>query len=142
MQPLSSPDPWDSVPYLGGIGIFGLESFMSPDDEETVGSTDDPTDEPIAFMIPPFTGGGDGHYSDEGPVIPQIPGLTPLNPPSGDHPSDGPPHGGPPLDGPKPPGGGSHDELPPPVVPEPTSITLFGTGAVWLAIKRYRARKP
>jgi hypothetical protein len=143
MQPLSSPDPWNSIPYLGGIGTFALNSFISPIDDETVDSPeDDVTDPPIAFVIPPFTGGGDGHYSDEGPVTPQVPGLTPLNPPSGGHPSDGPPNGAPPLGDPHTPGGGSDGELPPPVVPEPTSLTLFGTGAVWLAIKRYRARKP
>jgi hypothetical protein len=34
-----------------------------------------------------------------------------------------------------------HDEVPPPVVPEPTSLTLFGTGALWMAIKRYRSRR-
>jgi len=31
-------------------------------------------------------------------------------------------------------------EVPPPVVPEPTSLTLFGTGAAWLALRRYRQR--
>jgi hypothetical protein len=142
MEPLSSSDPWNSIPFLAGIGAFGIGSVVSPLDEETSGgSEDDQTDPPIAFAFPPVTGGGDGHYSDEGPVIVEIPGLTSLNPPSDDDPSDGPPLGGPPLGGPQPPGGGPDGELPPPVVPEPTSLTLFGTGAVWLAIKRYRQRR-
>jgi hypothetical protein len=136
MQPLSSPDPWDSVPYLGGFGVFGVGSPLFTD--ESVGSpVDDGTDEPIGFELPPGTG-GDGHYSDGGPVIVEVPGLTTLNPPSDDDPSDDPPHGGPPFGGPETPGGGSDGELPPPVVPEPTSLTLFGTGALWMAIKRYR----
>jgi hypothetical protein len=150
MEPLSSSDPWDSIPFLGGIGAFGVGSVMSPLEEETVGSpVDEGTDPSIAFVFPPASG-GDGHYSDEGPgrdppggehheppsVIVEVPGLTTLNPPSDDHPFDSPP-----LGGPETLGGGSDAELPPPVVPEPTSLTLFGTGAVWMAIKRYRQDK-
>jgi hypothetical protein len=149
MEPLTSSDPWNSIPFLGGIGSFGPGSVLSPREEDPAGSSvDDGTDEAIAFVLPPVTG-GDGHYSDEGPgpnppggehhdppsVIVEVPGLTPLTPPSDDPPSDGPP-----LGGPETPGGGSDGELPPPIVPEPTSLTLFGTGALWLALKRYRQR--
>ena len=138
MAPPSSSDPWDAIPFLGGIGWFG--GVGSPlTDKEAGNPADDESDPPIAFVLPPSTGGGDGHYSDEGPLIVQVPGLTPLNPPSDDHPPNNP--GGPPLGGPAPPVGGSNGELLPPVVPEPTSLTLFGTGAVWLAIKRYRQRR-
>jgi hypothetical protein len=136
MQPLSSSDPWDALPFVSGIA--GFSPLLNDD---SVGSpVDDGTDEAIAFVFPPFTGGGDGHSSDDGPVVPHVPGLTPLNPPSGDHPSGGTPPGGPPLGGPETPGRGSDGELPPPVVPEPTSLTLFGTGALWMAVKRYRGR--
>jgi hypothetical protein len=145
MQPLSSSDPWDALPLV--IGIAGYSPLLT---DNSVGNpVDDGADEPIAFVFPTLIG-GDGHSSDEGPgpnppgghhdlppVVVEVPGLTPLNPPSDDH-----PQGGPPLGGPETPGGGSDGELPPPVVPEPTSLTLFGTGALWMAIKRYRQRKP
>jgi hypothetical protein len=134
MQPLSSSDPWDAVPFAGGFGAFGGGSPLLTDN--SVGRpADDRTDEPIAFVFPPTITDGE----DPG-VIVEVPGLTTLNPPSDGNPSDGPPTGGPPIGGPETPGGGSDGELPPPVVPEPTSLTLFGTGALWMAIKRYRGR--
>jgi len=136
MQPLSSSDPWDAVPFAGGIGGFGGGSPIFT--EDSVGD-DRRTDESIAFVFPEtIRDGEDGGGSNPPGLIVEVPGLTTLNPPSDDHPSDGTPPGGPPLI----PGGGSDGELPPPVVPEPTSLTLFGTGALWMAINRYRQRKP
>jgi len=139
MQPVDSSDPWNSVPFAFGLGAFGIPLLT----DNSVGSAaDEGTDEPIAFVFPPTITDGDGGGGPNPPgLIVEVPGLSTLNPPSDDHPSDGTP-GGPPLGGPEIPGGGSSGELPPPVVPEPTSLTLFGTGALWMAIKRYRQRKP
>jgi len=140
MQPLSSSDPWDAVPFAAGIGGFGV-GFPLLTDNSIGRPADDRTDEPIAFVFPPTITDGDGGGGPSPPaLIVEVPGLTTLNPPSDDHPSGGTPPGGPPLGGPEIPGGGSDTELPPPVVPEPTSLTLFGTGALWMAIKRYRGR--
>jgi len=138
MQPLSSSDPWDSVPFAFGLGAFGTPLLT----DDSVGRpADDGTDEPIAFVFPTTITDGEGGGGPNPPgVIVEVPGLTILNPPSDGNPSDGPPTGGPPIGGPEIPGGGSDGELPPPVVPEPTSLTLFGTGALWMAIKRYRGR--
>jgi hypothetical protein len=139
MQPVDSSDPWASVPFAFGLGAFGTPVLT----DNSVGSpADEGTDEPIAFVFPPtITDGGEGGGPNPPGLIVEVPGLSTLNPPSKDNPSDGTP-GGPPLGGPEIPGGGSNSELPPPVVPEPTSLTLFGTGALWMAIKRYRQRKP
>ena len=133
--PLSSPDAWGSVPLLGGVGVFG--GAGTPLDDQSVGSpVDDEDDRSIEFVFPTGDGRGSdptGDDEDTPSVTVEIPGLD-------DHPSDGGPHE-PPLGGPNLPGGRSDPELPPPVVPEPTSMTLFGTGAVWLAITRYRSRR-
>ncbi|HEU5257265.1 MAG TPA: PEP-CTERM sorting domain-containing protein [Vicinamibacterales bacterium] len=139
MQPVDSSDPWASVPFAFGLGAFGIPLLT----DSSVGSpADEGSDEPIAFVFPPTITDGDGGGGPNPPgLIVEVPGLSTLNPPSDDHPSDGIP-GGPPLGGPEIPGGGSNGELPRPVVPEPTSLTLFGTGALWMAIKRYRQGKP
>ena len=139
MRPIASSDPWDSVPFAFGLGAFGTPLLT---DNSAGRPADDGTDEPIAFVLPATITDGDGGGGPNPPgLIVEVPGLTTLNPPSDDHPSGGTPPGGPPLGGPEIPGGGSDGELPPPVVPEPTSLTLFGTGALWMAIKRYRGRK-
>ena len=57
-----------------------------------------------------------------------------MNPP-GENPASGPP--GNPLMGQNP---LADSGEPPPVIPEPTSMTLLGTGLVYFALKRYRRR--
>ena len=150
MQPLTSSDPWDAVPFLGGIGSLA-EPF--PLFERTRNEpANEGGDAPIEFVLPGAFGGepGSGGISDGPPngphpggdhqdrpgVTVDIPGFT--NPPGDGPPSGDWPHDNPPIDGPNNPG--HEGELPPPVVPEPTSMTLLGTGIAYLALKRSRRR--
>jgi len=151
MQPLTSSDPWDAVPFLGGIGNVA-EPF--PLFERTRHeAANEGGDGPIEFVFPRVFGGepGSGGISDGPPngpnpggdhqdpprVTVDIPGFT--NPPGDGPPSGDWPHDNPPIDGPNNPG--HEGELPPPVVPEPTSMTLLGTGIAYLALKRSRRRR-
>ena len=131
-EALSGPGSSGPLPFIGGIGFFGPGTEPSRLTEETTDSWVDDVEPPIDFEFPPSTTPGvdipgpnptDGGHQDP---------PTSWDPPS-DHPPGGPPFGEPPLHVP-------NDEVPSPVVPEPTSLTLFGTGAVWMAVKRYRHR--
>ena len=131
MEPLSVSDPSTSVPFFA-MGPFGGVGAGNPFEDETM---DEGPDGPIEFWFPP-TPGGDPH--DPPSMIPPPSAGTSWTPP-GDDPPNGGPFGEPPMDVPT----GLNDttgEVPPPVVPEPTSLTLFGTGAAWMAFKRYRQR--
>jgi hypothetical protein len=144
MEPLSVSEPSASVPFV--MGPFGGIGAGIPFAEKN--HSDDQGEGPTEFSFPPvlFPGGDsdspNGNNPGDGPplVIPPTPDFASWTPPGDDHPSDGGPSGDPPLG--VPPGlGEPSGDVPPPVVPEPTSLTLFGTGALWMAVKRYRQRK-
>ena len=103
---------------------------------------------PDEFLLPPV-GGGDDTPGPGGPPTFDVPGP----PGPGDN-DDTPPDtitpGGPGGPGDNPCGagrspcgpgdnpGGPGDDQPPPSVPEPTMLTLFGTGLVWIAARLRR----
>ena len=129
LEPVPVSEPSGAVPSLGPMVPFGGIGIAIPGAGEKMV---DRAEAPIEFWFPPtpVPGDGDGTHPGDGPWF---------NPPGDDHPSDGGPFGEPPVGVPT----GSvttTGEVPPPVVPEPTSLTLFGTGAAWLALKRYRQR--
>jgi len=129
LEPLSVSEPAQPVPFLGVMVPFGGIGSPLPFGDETMDARDE---RPIDFWFPPtpIPGDDDGKHQGDGPGS---------NPPGDGHPSDGGPFGEPPVDTPTGPVT-TTGEVPPPVVPEPTSLTLFGTGAAWLALKRYRQR--
>jgi len=137
LEQLSVSDPSSSVPFFA-MGPFGGVGSRNPFDE----TTDEGTDGPIEFWFPPFPGGdGTGFNPPGGDHHDPPSGIPPTSwtPPGDDHPPGGGPFGEPPVDVPT--GlSGTTGDVPPPAVPEPTSLTLFGTGAAWMAFKRYRQR--
>jgi hypothetical protein len=133
-------------PMVGGGAFLGdfAAGRNTPDN-----STPD-QNPPDEFLLPPVDGGDDTPGAGGPPTFdvpgPPGPGDNPGGP--GDNPGgpgDNP--GGPgdnpggPGDNPGGPGdtpGGPGDDQPPPSVPEPTMLTLFGTGLVWIAARLRR----
>jgi hypothetical protein len=95
---------------------------------------------PAGGPEPNVPGGGGGGHENAPPVVIDNPPWTPPGnglpggPPGGDIP------GNPPVVISETPGGTGGEPRPPVVVPEPTSLTLLGTGIAWLTMRRSRAR--
>ena len=121
------------VPPIGGVG--DAPGAAEPDGEQP----------PIVLVLPPADDAGHvdppdrGDHGDVPPVKVEIPGFTDF-----DHPGDG--IGGGSGESPGETSditetlGASEGQLPIAVVPEPTTLTLLGTGLLWGAVKRYRGR--
>lgn len=136
--------------FLGGTGVGGVHADLGM---PPIGGTSAGTSElqnagpPIAFVLPLI--GDAGHpdspvpgNGEEVPIVSvEVPGFTHV-----DHPGarDGGSTVGPSGETVLVPelSGGSDGELPPAaVVPEPTTLTLLGTGLLWGALKRRRRRR-
>jgi hypothetical protein len=130
------------TPGLGGGAFLGDFAFG----RNSLGETGTPEENsPDEFLLPPV-GGSDDTPGTVGPptyVIPGPPGPgdnddTPpqqtITPDGPDGPGDQP---GEPGDEPEGPG----DGYPPPSVPEPTMLTLFGTGLFWIATRLSRKKQ-
>lgn len=130
--------------FFSGGGLFRDVGRRPVGDRAPDAVEPDGEQPPIVFVLPPANDAGPADPPDRGgrgdgpSVNVDIPGFTHV-----EHPGDGGSSGessGETLLVPET-SGGSDGELPlDAVVPEPTTLTLLGTGLLWGAVKRHRRR--